>query len=222
MVLTAFSLMELSGKLEIQEGGLLPSTIVHWKLLMVSYSGEESRSVPLDPQELSPEKLFSSEKGQCPHPPPTIFRVGGCAGGETETTLNSLSVSSRLDWLFLEVLFPFRAGPQAQVQVSRESVSSLWCLYTTTTPSWVLQFLHSWIDGAGNYPARLSFWRRCPEKEVGLSKVSQDISDQGMLKTNPTEGCCCVKAGQETSFNPTLINMCLRVFHLGFVLFGTL
>ena len=89
--------MELSGKLEIQEGGLLPSTIVHWKLLMVSYSGEENRSVPLDPQELSPEKLFSSEKGQCPHPPPTIFRVGGCAGGETETTLNSLSVSSRLD-----------------------------------------------------------------------------------------------------------------------------
>lgn len=89
--------MELSGKLEIQEGGVLPTTIVHWKLLMVSCSGEESRSVPLDPQGLSPEKLFSSEKGQCPHPPPTtLFKVGGCAGGETETTLNSLSVSSRL------------------------------------------------------------------------------------------------------------------------------
>ena len=56
VVLTAFSLMELTGKLETQEVGLLPSTIVHWKLLMVSCSGEKSRSVPLDPQGLSSEK----------------------------------------------------------------------------------------------------------------------------------------------------------------------
>jgi len=56
VVLTAFSLVEFTGKLEIQEGGLLPSTIVHMKLLMVSCSGEESRSVPLDPQGLSPEE----------------------------------------------------------------------------------------------------------------------------------------------------------------------
>ena len=56
VVLTAFSLMELTRKLETQEVGLLPSTIVHWKLLMVSCSGEKSRSVPLDPQGLSSEK----------------------------------------------------------------------------------------------------------------------------------------------------------------------
>lgn len=154
--------MEFTGKLEIQEGGLLPSTIVHWKLLMVNCSGEESRSVPLDPQGLSPEKWFSSKKGQCPHPTPNTLQGRGLCPGRGNRNHSRIHYLSPLDFQTdssWRSSFHSELDYRPRVQGSRESYPLIFIYnynsFLTSAISSFLNWWRSWNWSPGNYPAQV-------------------------------------------------------------------
>ena len=120
IVFTAFSLMERTGKLEIQEGGLLPSTIVLWKPLMgLLCWGRAGQCLCFRHSGSLSE--FPPRKDSAPIQHTTFCSVGGCARGETETTLNSPSFfsSSRQIWTFLfHLQLDHRPRPKAPEDLS--------------------------------------------------------------------------------------------------------